>query len=68
MRSVDSIVSRVWKMGNARIELRSENGSYFVSYDNGVFEETRKYKTNNAAMNAVRRILKGETNDTERKH
>jgi len=57
-------------MGNARIELISENGSYFVMYDNGEYEETRKYKTNNAAMNAVRRILKvkGETYDTERKH
>lgn len=68
MRSVDSIVSRVWKTANARIELRNENGSYFVMYDNGEYEETRKYKTTNAAMNAVRRILKGETNDTERKH
>jgi hypothetical protein len=68
LRSADTFVSRVWKMANARIELRNENGSYFVMYDNGEFEETRKYKTNNTAMNAVRRILKGETNDTERKH
>ena len=65
---MDNLVSRVWKMANARIELIRENGSYFVIYDNGVFEETRKFKTNNAAMNAVRRILKGETYGTERKH
>jgi CRISPR/Cas system Type II protein with McrA/HNH and RuvC-like nuclease domain len=58
LRNVDSLVSRVWKKANARIELRRENGSYFVMYDNGEYEETRKYKTNNAAMSAVRRILK----------
>lgn len=54
-----NFVSCEWKLADKQIEMKQENGAYYITVDNGEYIETRKFKTRASAMNAIRRLRGG---------
>lgn len=56
---VSNFVSCEWTLTDKKIEMKQENGVYYITVDNGEYAETRKFKTRASAMNAIRRLRGG---------